>query len=244
MNARGVGLWRAPVEGVAREVIPLDAMYFSQEAANVLDLHVKECGCQTSGVGCMICGNPLGALSTSYTLSSPPPSRRRSLASIANRLRRWIHDECLRRRRSGRSSPFALWLQRPRVPRILRSQRPLRTPQARTWRPTRHGCLTLRMSTAGRPRRGSRGNPPTVSSTAPPGVASPETPTDAPAADAPRIGRRVRLGAFGFGLGEWDVFNNSDRGSSRVTASPNSGSTDADAGRSLASAMDGFSRRG
>ncbi|KAJ7732065.1 hypothetical protein DFH07DRAFT_968547 [Mycena maculata] len=57
-------MWRAPAAGVTKEVILLEAMYFAPEVPNLLDFHVKECGCETSGVGCMICGNPLGSLIT------------------------------------------------------------------------------------------------------------------------------------------------------------------------------------
>ncbi|KAJ6492037.1 hypothetical protein C8R45DRAFT_1212894 [Mycena sanguinolenta] len=45
-------------------IVPLEERYFSDADAELLSLGWKPCGCVRSGVGCAVCGNPLGALFT------------------------------------------------------------------------------------------------------------------------------------------------------------------------------------
>ncbi|KAJ7788509.1 hypothetical protein B0H14DRAFT_2948642 [Mycena olivaceomarginata] len=61
--------WVAPVDGVARTVIPLEMRYFGAAERNALGMdpdgqETKSCRCVVTGVGCAVCGNPLGALRT------------------------------------------------------------------------------------------------------------------------------------------------------------------------------------
>ncbi|KAJ7618052.1 hypothetical protein FB45DRAFT_1034292 [Roridomyces roridus] len=53
--------WSASPEEVTKTVVPLDRMYFGSETAKVLKLGEGPCGCRSSGVGCCVCGNALGA---------------------------------------------------------------------------------------------------------------------------------------------------------------------------------------
>ncbi|KAJ7235716.1 hypothetical protein B0H12DRAFT_135070 [Mycena haematopus] len=55
--------WRA-VEMWNDLIIPLDDKYFPTAVAKLLSLGWKPCGCVRSGVGCAVCGNPLGSLFT------------------------------------------------------------------------------------------------------------------------------------------------------------------------------------
>ncbi|KAF7318477.1 hypothetical protein HMN09_00356900 [Mycena chlorophos] len=68
--ARAGGRWvaRADTDDVdPRVVIPLPSMYFSENERRTLDFGTGRhagCGCGTTGVGCAVCGNALGALFT------------------------------------------------------------------------------------------------------------------------------------------------------------------------------------
>ncbi|KAJ7059531.1 hypothetical protein C8F01DRAFT_216115 [Mycena amicta] len=66
--ARAGGRWVAQSQTDdlnASVVIPLPSVYFSDEDRRVLELgRTTACGCGSEGVGCAICGNPLGALFT------------------------------------------------------------------------------------------------------------------------------------------------------------------------------------
>ncbi|KAF8131335.1 hypothetical protein K438DRAFT_1885538 [Mycena galopus ATCC 62051] len=56
--------WCGEEENVAETVVPLERMYFPQTLREVLDLRDNTCGCVMKGVGCAVCGNPLGAVQT------------------------------------------------------------------------------------------------------------------------------------------------------------------------------------
>ncbi|KAF7369503.1 hypothetical protein MVEN_00280100 [Mycena venus] len=64
IRARAARHWRGSVSGASADVIPLERTYFAPEAIKHLNLHEKNCGCAIRGVGCRVCGNPLGALET------------------------------------------------------------------------------------------------------------------------------------------------------------------------------------
>ncbi|KAJ7481389.1 hypothetical protein B0H11DRAFT_2193535 [Mycena galericulata] len=55
--------WYGWKEDLEPTVVPLDNIYFSSDTTKSLGLTngEAECGCSTSGIGCAICGNPLGA---------------------------------------------------------------------------------------------------------------------------------------------------------------------------------------
>ncbi|KAJ7463519.1 hypothetical protein B0H11DRAFT_2285352 [Mycena galericulata] len=55
--------WYGWKEHLEPTVVPLDNIYFSSDTTKSLGLTngEAECGCSTSGIGCAICGNPLGA---------------------------------------------------------------------------------------------------------------------------------------------------------------------------------------
>ncbi|KAJ6536841.1 hypothetical protein B0H19DRAFT_1270550 [Mycena capillaripes] len=75
-NARAVRQWRGSVSGASADVVPLERAYFAPEAIKQLNLHENNCGCAIRGVGCRVCGNPLGALKTWCELHrSDDPSR-------------------------------------------------------------------------------------------------------------------------------------------------------------------------
>ncbi|KAJ6492052.1 hypothetical protein C8R45DRAFT_191259 [Mycena sanguinolenta] len=59
-------MWRAAEVWNLKEklIVPLEDRYFSAADAKLLSLGWKPCGCVRSGVGCAVCGNPLGALFT------------------------------------------------------------------------------------------------------------------------------------------------------------------------------------
>ncbi|KAJ6583624.1 hypothetical protein DFH09DRAFT_1275288 [Mycena vulgaris] len=63
-SARAARHWRGSVSGACPDVVPLERAYFAPEAIKHLNLHEKNCGCAIRGVGCRVCGNPLGALET------------------------------------------------------------------------------------------------------------------------------------------------------------------------------------
>ncbi|KAJ7291646.1 hypothetical protein C8J57DRAFT_1705169 [Mycena rebaudengoi] len=80
--------WRAPRAGVEGTVVPLEARYFSREARAALRLGAAGddgeggdgrrrdvCGCCVQGVGCAVCGNPLGALRTLCAVHAPSSTR-------------------------------------------------------------------------------------------------------------------------------------------------------------------------
>ncbi|KAJ7898950.1 hypothetical protein B0H14DRAFT_2674619 [Mycena olivaceomarginata] len=59
--------WYGGTEGVAATVLHLETRYFSPAVAEFLGLRNGDagkahCGCAISGVGCAVCGNPLGTL--------------------------------------------------------------------------------------------------------------------------------------------------------------------------------------
>ncbi|KAJ7440508.1 hypothetical protein B0H11DRAFT_543223 [Mycena galericulata] len=55
--------WYGWKEGLASTVVPLDSVYFPLETTKSWGPMngESECGCSTSGIGCAVCGNPLGA---------------------------------------------------------------------------------------------------------------------------------------------------------------------------------------
>ncbi|KAJ7236494.1 hypothetical protein C8J57DRAFT_1479187 [Mycena rebaudengoi] len=63
-SARVARHWRGSGSGAGLDVIPLERTYFPPEAIKHLNLHEENCGCAIRGVGCRVCGNPLGALET------------------------------------------------------------------------------------------------------------------------------------------------------------------------------------
>ncbi|KAJ6494404.1 hypothetical protein C8R45DRAFT_988104 [Mycena sanguinolenta] len=63
-SARAARHWRGSVSRAGPDVVPLERAYFAPEAIKHLNLHEKNCGCMIRGVGCRVCGNPLGALET------------------------------------------------------------------------------------------------------------------------------------------------------------------------------------
>ncbi|KAF7335744.1 hypothetical protein MVEN_02230100 [Mycena venus] len=66
--------WYGSKEELAPSVVPLEKSYFPPELAQVLDLKDDEpatCGCVLSGIGCAVCGNPLGAVQTYCATHSP-----------------------------------------------------------------------------------------------------------------------------------------------------------------------------
>ncbi|KAJ7271292.1 hypothetical protein B0H12DRAFT_730733 [Mycena haematopus] len=60
--------WYGGEEAVAETVVPLERMYFPQRLWGILDPGNESsratCGCEVRGVGCAVCGNPLGAILT------------------------------------------------------------------------------------------------------------------------------------------------------------------------------------
>ncbi|KAF8170018.1 hypothetical protein K438DRAFT_1854661 [Mycena galopus ATCC 62051] len=62
--------WCGEEENVAETVVPLERMYFPQTLREVLDLRDDMCGCVMKGVGCAVCGNPLGAVQTHCSTQS------------------------------------------------------------------------------------------------------------------------------------------------------------------------------
>ncbi|KAJ6546872.1 hypothetical protein B0H19DRAFT_1237602 [Mycena capillaripes] len=66
--------WRALLDGASTDVVELEDKYFTGDMKRELLMGKERCGCRRSGVGCAICGNPLGALFTPcarHTPSSP-----------------------------------------------------------------------------------------------------------------------------------------------------------------------------
>ncbi|KAJ6497137.1 hypothetical protein C8R47DRAFT_1318095 [Mycena vitilis] len=63
--------WRAQAEGASGDVVDLDDVYFSSDMKRELLMGKERCGCRRTGVGCAICGNPLGALFTPCTRHAP-----------------------------------------------------------------------------------------------------------------------------------------------------------------------------
>ncbi|KAJ7141630.1 hypothetical protein C8R46DRAFT_581935 [Mycena filopes] len=57
-------MWRAPTGHESRWVIPLETQYFSKMLRSKLQFGKESCGCIREGVGCAVCGNPLGVLAT------------------------------------------------------------------------------------------------------------------------------------------------------------------------------------
>ncbi|KAF7353511.1 hypothetical protein MSAN_01540700 [Mycena sanguinolenta] len=60
--------WYGEEKNVAETVVPLERRYFPQTLWEALDLchdiGTAACGCVMNGVGCAVCGNPLGAVQT------------------------------------------------------------------------------------------------------------------------------------------------------------------------------------
>ncbi|KAJ7771502.1 hypothetical protein B0H16DRAFT_1513724 [Mycena metata] len=69
--------WRGMREGASLDIVGLQDDYFTQEMKRELLLGRERCGCSRTGVGCAICGNPLGALFA-------PCSRHTPSSSISN----------------------------------------------------------------------------------------------------------------------------------------------------------------
>ncbi|KAJ6606254.1 hypothetical protein DFH09DRAFT_1119676 [Mycena vulgaris] len=66
--------WRGLLDGVSGDVVGLQDEYFTPDMKRELVLGRERCGCSRSGVGCAICGNPIGCLFTPcprHTPSSP-----------------------------------------------------------------------------------------------------------------------------------------------------------------------------
>ncbi|KAF8144506.1 hypothetical protein K438DRAFT_2029145 [Mycena galopus ATCC 62051] len=63
-NLNQLHCWYGEEENVAETVVPLERIYFPQTLREVLDLRDDTCGCVMKGVGCAVCGNPLGAVQT------------------------------------------------------------------------------------------------------------------------------------------------------------------------------------
>ncbi|CAK5271647.1 unnamed protein product [Mycena citricolor] len=74
-----LGFWVGTVSGRHTTVVPLDGVYFSENQRRALEMFARdeedgpdgvdkfgcgqrECGCEMQGVGCAVCGNPLGIL--------------------------------------------------------------------------------------------------------------------------------------------------------------------------------------
>ncbi|KAF7324980.1 hypothetical protein MKEN_00540400 [Mycena kentingensis (nom. inval.)] len=84
--ARAGGRWVAQAHpdavNAGSTVIPLESSYFSDQDRQVLELgRPSGCGCQSQGVGCAVCGNPLGARFTpcrAHTSRSSGSLRRQS----------------------------------------------------------------------------------------------------------------------------------------------------------------------
>ncbi|KAJ7642227.1 hypothetical protein FB45DRAFT_366525 [Roridomyces roridus] len=66
MPTRDKRVWLASGEVVTRAVVLLPPEYFTERQQVRLDAipRISECGCMTVGVGCGICGNALGSLTT------------------------------------------------------------------------------------------------------------------------------------------------------------------------------------
>ncbi|KAJ7924490.1 hypothetical protein B0H13DRAFT_1977771 [Mycena leptocephala] len=52
--------WYGDEDAISPTVVPLETRYFSQEQRAAL-ARGRRCGCRLEGVGCAVCGNPLGA---------------------------------------------------------------------------------------------------------------------------------------------------------------------------------------
>ncbi|KAJ7938755.1 hypothetical protein B0H13DRAFT_1941489 [Mycena leptocephala] len=52
--------WCGDEDAISPTVVPLETRYFSQEQRAALT-RGRRCGCRLEGVGCAVCGNPLGA---------------------------------------------------------------------------------------------------------------------------------------------------------------------------------------
>ncbi|KAF7353759.1 hypothetical protein MVEN_01061300 [Mycena venus] len=63
--------WRGLVKGVSVDVVGLADKYFTSDMKRELMLGKERCGCSRTGVGCAICGNPLGALLTPCERHAP-----------------------------------------------------------------------------------------------------------------------------------------------------------------------------
>ncbi|KAJ7778717.1 hypothetical protein DFH07DRAFT_795727 [Mycena maculata] len=64
--------WRGLLEGVSVDVVAMQDKYFTADMKRELMLGKEErCGCARNGVGCAICGNPLGALLTPCARHAP-----------------------------------------------------------------------------------------------------------------------------------------------------------------------------
>ncbi|KAJ7494448.1 hypothetical protein B0H11DRAFT_2004680 [Mycena galericulata] len=63
--------WKGVLDGVSADVVALQDEYFTPDMKRELLLGQERCGCSRSGVGCAICGNPLGALFTPCARHSP-----------------------------------------------------------------------------------------------------------------------------------------------------------------------------
>ncbi|KAJ7106595.1 hypothetical protein C8R44DRAFT_745081 [Mycena epipterygia] len=55
-------MWRAAESPTNVNIVGLDDTYFSDNMRRKLRLGVEPCGCERTGLGCAVCGNPLGAL--------------------------------------------------------------------------------------------------------------------------------------------------------------------------------------
>ncbi|KAJ7144930.1 hypothetical protein C8R43DRAFT_953718 [Mycena crocata] len=66
--------WSGQLDGVSPDVVALEDKYFTPDMRREIMLGKDRCGCARSGVGCAICGNPLGALFTPCTRHNNPHS--------------------------------------------------------------------------------------------------------------------------------------------------------------------------
>ncbi|KAJ7042107.1 hypothetical protein C8F04DRAFT_1078344 [Mycena alexandri] len=66
--------WRGMREGASLDIVGLQDDYFTLEMKRELLLGRERCGCCRTGVGCAICGNPLGALFAPCSRHAPSSS--------------------------------------------------------------------------------------------------------------------------------------------------------------------------
>ncbi|KAJ6500676.1 hypothetical protein C8R45DRAFT_77057 [Mycena sanguinolenta] len=73
IHARAVAerRWRALLDGASLDIVGLADDYFTLDMKRELLLGKERCGCVRSGVGCAVCGNPLGTLYTPCSRHTP-----------------------------------------------------------------------------------------------------------------------------------------------------------------------------
>ncbi|KAJ7253383.1 hypothetical protein B0H12DRAFT_1116949 [Mycena haematopus] len=73
--------WRGILDGASADVVGLADDYFTTDMKRELLLGKEGCGCARTGVGCAICGNPLGTLFTPCSRHAPSSPRSNFSAS-------------------------------------------------------------------------------------------------------------------------------------------------------------------